>query len=260
MLKINDMKKLVLIILNVLILLACKSNSSQNKTITIGKQVWTSKNLNVKTFRNGDSILQVDSDEEWEFATQNKLPACCYFKFEPSNGTKYGILYNWYAVNDSRGLAPEGFHIPSDIEWAKLVTYLGGDSIAGKKIKSNVGWNIKTEGGEKTCPDCENWNDEYRSKVPCHTCKDKRSVPAPITAHSGNGTNSSGFFGLPGGYYLPNSGFDYLGEYGFWWSSTDDNSSPSDLAIYRFVCFGDDKIGKSDYFKDMGCSVRCIKD
>lgn len=84
------------------------------KTVTIGNQVWMAENLNVDKFRNGDLILQAKTEEEWKKAGENKHPAWCYFDNDTANDAKYGKLYNWYAVNDPRGLAPAGWHIPTD--------------------------------------------------------------------------------------------------------------------------------------------------
>ena len=82
--------------------------------ITIGRQVWMTENLNVDKFRNGDPISHAKTDEEWVKAGENGSPAWSHYDNDPANGEKYGKLYNWYAVNDSRGLAPEGWKIPSD--------------------------------------------------------------------------------------------------------------------------------------------------
>ena len=99
-----------------------------------------SKNLDVNRFRNGDPIRHAKTVEEWENAANNKQPAWCYYDNDPSNGEKYGKLYNWYAVRDSRGLAPKGFHIPTDDEWEILTTFLGGNDVAGIKMKKKIGW------------------------------------------------------------------------------------------------------------------------
>jgi uncharacterized protein (TIGR02145 family) len=108
--------------------------------VTIGEQAWMTKNLDVSTFRNGDPIPQAKTEEEWKRAGENQQPAWCYYDNDPANGAKYGKLYNWYAVNDARGLAPEGWHIPTDSEWTQLNEYLGGEAVAGKKMKSTSGW------------------------------------------------------------------------------------------------------------------------
>jgi uncharacterized protein (TIGR02145 family) len=116
--------------------------------VSIGKQVWMSENLNVDKFRNGDSIPHAKTKEEWILAGEKKQPAWCYYENHkiqdnPKYGDKYGKLYNWYAVIDKRGLAPLGWHIPSDDEWTILTNQLGGKELARQKIKSNSGWENK---------------------------------------------------------------------------------------------------------------------
>lgn len=100
-----------------------------------------SENLNVDKFRNGYPIPHVKTNEGWKKAGESGQPAWCSFNNNPGTGSKYGKLYNWYALNNPRGLAPEGWHIPSDIEWNALIDYLGGKDLAGKKMKSTTGWN-----------------------------------------------------------------------------------------------------------------------
>ena len=234
----------------------------QAQTVTIGTQVWTTKNLDVSTFRNGDVIPQASTDEAWEAAGENKQPAWCYYDNDPKNGTKYGKLYNWYAVNDPRGLAPAGYHIPTDAEWTVLSDYLGGEDVAGKKMKSTSGWDSYTTGGSKTCSNCKDWNAEYRKKVPCHTCKDTRSVPAPTVTHSGNGSNSSGFSGLPGGARYSYGSFDNIGKYGCWWSATEDGTdyARDPGAWYRYLLYSNGDANRYGAGKGIGFSVRCVKD
>ena len=237
------------------VLYAQTSQTGANKSVKIGTQTWTTENLNVSTFRNGDPIMEAKTNEEWENAGKNKQPAWCYYENDPKNGAKYGKLYNWYAVNDPRGLAPAGWHVPSDAEWTILETFLGTD--AGKKMKSLSGWNSYTSGGSKTCPNCASWNEEYRKKVPCHTCKDSRSVSAPTITHSGNGTNSSAFSGLPGGFRYSGGNFSYIGSDGYWWSSTELNA---DYAYYRALNRNDGTLSSYYYDKEEGLSVRCLRD
>lgn len=109
-------------------------------TVVIGSQIWMKYNLDVITFRNGDTIPQALTGNEFIDAGKNKKPAWCYYKNDSEYGKKYGKLYNWYAVNDPRGLAPEGYHIPSDKEWTVLTDFFGGEKVAGKKMKSTTGW------------------------------------------------------------------------------------------------------------------------
>ncbi|MFN5182672.1 MAG: fibrobacter succinogenes major paralogous domain-containing protein [Bacteroidota bacterium] len=225
------------------------------QTVMIGKQVWSTKNLDVSKFRNGDIIPEAKTKEEWERAGENKQPAWCFYNNDPKNGLKYGKFYNWYAVNDPRGLAPAGYHIPSDAEWTQLTDFLGSD--AGTKMKSTSGWNSYTSGGSKTCPNCKDWNAEYRRKVPCHTCKDTRSVPAPTVTHSGNGTNKSGFSGLPGGNRYYNCSFSFIGKYGYWWSSTENDTGS---AWYRYLDYDNGNVRRNYFDLQKGLSVRCLRD
>ena len=143
------MKKLILLVF----ILVCSSTAfSQGvtDTVTIGNQVWMTKNLNVDKFRNGDPIPEAKTDEEWIKAGENKQPAWCYYENDPANGEKYGKLYNWYAVNDPRGLAPEGWHVPSEEELQDLFNYLGGRKFAGIALKNDSGWLDKGNGTNKS--------------------------------------------------------------------------------------------------------------
>jgi len=90
------------------------------KTIKIMNQIWMAHNLNTATFSNGDSIPEIKSEQEWELAGKEKKPAFCYYNNDSHNGEKYGKLYNWFAISDTRGLAPKGWHIPSSKEWIIL--------------------------------------------------------------------------------------------------------------------------------------------
>ena len=186
------------------------------QTVTIGSQTWTVLNLDVATFRNGDPITQAKTNEDWEAAGVNKQPAWCYYDNDPKNGTKYGKLYNWYAVNDSRGLAPAGYHIPTDEEWTLLSTFLGGEDVAGKKMKSTSGWN-----------------------------------------DDGNGTNSSGFSGLPGGCRYHDGFFDSVGSNGDWWSASENDGSN---AWSRELYSSFSNLSRDYYLKNNGFSVRCVRD
>jgi uncharacterized protein (TIGR02145 family) len=111
-------------------------------TVTIGNQTWMTDNLNVSQFQNGDIIPEAKTNEEWKLAGENRQPAWCY-----SNESSYvnEKLYNYWAIVDSRGLAPVGWHIPKYSELKVLVDYLGGDQIASQKLKSSVGWEFKSK-------------------------------------------------------------------------------------------------------------------
>jgi len=149
-------------------------------------------------------------------AGENKQPAWCYYENDPANGAKYGRLYNWYAVKDPRGLAPRGWHIPSDDEWTVLTDYLGGEDVAGTKMKSKSGW-----------------------------------------LDNGNGTNESGFSGLPGGGRDGSGTFGDFGGFGYWWSSTESSTSN---AWIRFLNYVDGNVFRYSSLKGKGFSVRCLRD
>ena len=131
------MKKILFILLALTFVFSnCKQETPTPipiPTVKIGIQTWTTKNLDVATYRNGDPIPQVQDATAWAILTTG---AWCYYQNNTENGTNYGKLYNWYAVNDSRGLAPNGFHIPTDAEWTTLSTLLGGEAVAGGKMKT----------------------------------------------------------------------------------------------------------------------------
>lgn len=116
------------------------SNAQTHNSVKIGNQLWMTENLNTDKFRNGDLILEARTEEEWRKAGESRQPAWCYYMNDNSDGVKLGKLYNWYAVTDKRGLAPLGWRIPSNKDFLALRVYLGGEMIAGKKIKSASGW------------------------------------------------------------------------------------------------------------------------
>jgi len=202
-----------------LILQSCGDSTSPtsdaNQTVNIGTQVWTSKNLDVSTYRNGDPIRYASTPEEWLDAANKGEGAWCYYDYDPKNGEMYGKLYNWYAVGDPRVLAPIGYHIPSDAEWSALTEYLGGEEIAGFKMKSTSGWS-----------------------------------------NGGNGDNSSGFNGLPGGAWYNNGNFINMTEFGYFWSSSDFTN----IAWYRYLNNKNTQVLWFFANKYYGFSVRCLRD
>jgi uncharacterized protein (TIGR02145 family) len=109
-------------------------------TVKIGTQMWMTTNLNVSKFRNGDPILEAQTEEEWERAGKKKIPAWCYYDNDSKLDKKSGKLYNWYAVNDPRGLAPEGYHIPTEEDWNHLIKQLGGEEVAAPKMRFGREW------------------------------------------------------------------------------------------------------------------------
>ena len=225
------------------------SDGKVYKTVVIGSQTWMSENLNVSTFRNGDPIPEAKTNEEWKKAGKEGKPAWCYYDNDPKNGAKYGKLYNWYAVNDPRGLAPTGWHVPTKAEWGTLVEQLGND--AEKKMKSQSGWN---NWEDSTCSNCKNWNAEYGRKTACNECKDTKVTGK--NKYSGNGTNGSGFSGLPGGQRSLGNFYD-VGNVGYWWEVDDTHflSLSYNRGLLRLL----DALLSVHVFKEDGFSVRCVK-
>lgn len=185
-------------------------------TINIGNQTWMKENLDVTTYSNGDVIPQVTSSAAWGSLTTG---AWCYYKNDPANGAIYGKLYNWYAVNDPRGLAPKGWHIPTHAEWITLGNYLGGQYIAGGKMKT-TGITL--------------WKD-YNTAA----------------------TNESGFSGLPGGSRARLVGFGSMGFFGEWWTATQLNLNDAFMRHLDYDSGSLTEFNHDD--KEAGLSDRCVK-
>lgn len=125
-------------------------DGNEYKTVKIGEQEWMAENLNVSHFRNGDEIPQAKTTEEWKKAGEEGKPAWCYYGYNSENGIKHGKLYNIHAINDVRGLAPEGWKLSSSSDWQNLLSdilkkYKGSNrSFTGAKtLSSTSGWNTK---------------------------------------------------------------------------------------------------------------------
>lgn len=130
-----------LIILSFLVTLSCTGEYKDQegnsfKTVKIGDQVWMAENLNVTHFRNGEEVPTGKSSTDWQSMSEAGLPMWCNQGNDPELSKKYGRLYNWYAVNDPRGLAPKGWHVATDEDWKKMTDYYGGEVFAAVKIRS----------------------------------------------------------------------------------------------------------------------------
>lgn len=112
-------------------------------TVHIGNQCWTQSELRTTRYRNGESLLANLNASDWVAASSG---AWCYYNDDPTLNTVCGKLYNWFAVNDARGLCPSGWHVPSNSEWLQLINGQGGGSLAGSSLKCNVGWNAPNAG------------------------------------------------------------------------------------------------------------------
>jgi uncharacterized protein (TIGR02145 family) len=196
--------------------------------VTICSQVWATKNLDVTTYSDGTVIPQVTDPTAWAALTTG---AWCYYNNDAGNNATYGKLYNWYAaagIYDAaslsnptlrKKLAPTGWHVPTDAEWTTLTTCLGGEPIAGGKMKE--------------------------------------TGTAHWTSPNINATNSSGFTGLPGGYRSGSIMFYSIGDYGYWWSSSE---SATTSAWYRNLNYFYGYVFSSNLNKSGGFSVRCLRD
>ena len=199
------------------------------ETVKIGKQEWFAENLKTSVYRNGDTIPADLSRSQWMSTNGG---ASAIYEGE--------VLYNWYAVNDVRCLCPSGWHVPTDREWLVMTDILGGESVAGNKMKTTFGWE-----------------------------------------NQGNGTNSSGFSGLPAGFQSADGYSVQAGKSGFWWSSTPGSTafgstglkdafgvliqSPPDNyddanGWFRILSPGSEKVYRHFSYLRAGYSVRCVKD
>ncbi|MFC1725743.1 FISUMP domain-containing protein [candidate division KSB1 bacterium] len=196
-------------------------------TIKIGSQWWMVENLKVTRYSNGDSIEHVTNDAEWAGLSSG---AYCSYDNNTSNSDIYGFLYNWYAVNDSRRIAPEGWHVPTDDDWKELEMYLG----ISQSEADSTGWHGTDEGG-KLKADTTLWNSPNEGA-----------------------TNETGFSAIPGGFRAQGDGVcHYIGSYAHFWSATEYSSI---YAWYRHLDYSFSGICRDKYDKKHGFSVRCIKD
>ena len=220
---------------------------NQYPSVIINGKEWMQNNLNVTKYRNGDIIPEVTDETQWANLTTG---AWRYIANDPA----YGKLYNWYAVNDPRGLAPQGWHVPTTNDFNYVVTFLGGTDVAGGRLKGGT------------------WNPAYYAP-PYST-----PIPSPIEF-----PNISGFMALPGNQVLTNGQVEcnnsytsieyvyfngtmvpqyttqcssYCGSKGYWWSAT---SADSTTANYIGLTIDSTSVTAAASDKKFGYSVRCVK-
>lgn len=208
-------------------------------TVLIGEQCWFAENLRSEHYTNGDAIPANLNDDDWSATTSGAvtvygegtncvdnspaIDAC-----DPIQAlNEYGRLYNWYAVDDARGLCPSGWHVPTDGEWMSLEMSLGLSEVEA----NNTGWR-GTDQGSQMKTDFGWYN-------------------------GGNGLNTSGFSGLPGGIRGSNGSFFVAGSYGYWWSS----SPQGTFAWFRNLYTSNANVYRNSNFNRRGgFSVRCVRD
>jgi len=251
----KKMKLINVLLFTLLIVSSCANDDNENNDDTnnslitdidgnnytvleIGTQIWTTQNLNVSKYRNGDPILQVSSTTEWANSTTG---AWCYYKNEEENGGIFGKLYNWYAINDPRGLAPEGWHIPSNNEWILLKDYLitngynYDETVTGNKIGKSMATTTlwATNRGQA---DLDGSN------------------PQEGDIGWGLGRNNiSGFSALPGNKR------NGIGSNANWWSSTPSSTSNLKAIGFRLAYNSNSLSVLTNEYKRNGVSIRCVK-
>ena len=191
--------------------------------ITIGTQTWMAENLKTTRYNDGTLIPLITDGTAWSTASGSGDDGYCWYNNEASNLITYGALYNWFAIdmlsNGAKNVCPVGWHVPTDGEWTTLTNYLGGTGVGGGKMKEAglAHWNSPNNGA----------------------------------------TNESGFSGLPGGYRNTNGAFFLIGSNGFWWSSSEvDTSNAWDRVLFYNVVNG----VRNNNDKRHGFSVRCLRD
>jgi len=201
------------------------------QTVKIGDQWWMAENLKVTHYKNGDT-LSYRHEDNWY---GNNFGAYCYYNDDSTYASNYGALYNGYAVRNNRGLAPEGWHIPSDEEWNELQIYLGmrpGQIDSLDYAGNNIGFKLKSTSG---------WDDFVDSDP----------------EYGGNGIDEVGFCALPGGYRWNYGNCYDMGTDAYFWTSTIDSEV---RYWYRNVSHGAISIVRDQNFISFGFSVRCVKD
>ena len=222
-------------------------NGDTYNMVSIGKQIWLSRNLNTTKYNDGTAIPNITDGTGWINSTTG---ATCIFNNSAANAAIYGRLYNWYAVdnndatkvasNGGKNICPAGWHVPSNEEWTELQVNLGGDLVAGGKLKEvgTTHWTTPNTGAD----------------------------------------NSSGFTALPGSYRDDNGEFpsptslsgrttDLIGQVAFWWSKTPDTAvsishSTTSNAFSWYIKYNNSQFnnGYQSFSKIKGQSVRCLSD
>ncbi|HET7732695.1 MAG TPA: fibrobacter succinogenes major paralogous domain-containing protein [Paludibacter sp.] len=208
-------------------------DGNEYHTITIGTQTWMAENLRVTKYRNGEAIPAVTDNTKWSKLTGGAQ--CAYYNNSESNSiAKFGRLYNYYAVSDSRNIAPQGWHVASDEEWTILSNYLAANQGISKSVAQALA--AKPDWRESTIPGAVG-------------CLD------PDTYSSLN--NSSGFCALPAGGRFIYGGFNNVADYCGWWAS---NGNDKTNAWFRSLNYYGATVGRNTTDKQYGLSVRCVKD
>jgi uncharacterized protein (TIGR02145 family) len=215
----------------IILLLYFQSNNIAAQTIKIGQQEWMSENLNVTQFRNGDFILEAKNQEDWIRAAEGKIPAWCTVQIDSINTITTSKIYNWYAINDIRGLAPNGFHIPESQEWNILIKNASKENEPSKALKG------------RKC-----WITDKSIYLMMNASQNSEFDP--------NGTNVYGFNALPFGMRDNEGLFLSQGQIGYWWCKSEQNYEKAQT--YMILAYPEMIIEGSE-LKSFGLPVRCLK-
>lgn len=191
------MHLLIIIVTVLMVIIRCKKDATETvtvtdidgniyNTVTIGTQVWMKENLKTTKYSNGD-IIGTTNPSTLDITSEATPKYQWAYDGNETNVATYGRLYTWFVVSDSRNVCPTGWHLPSDAEWTTLITFLGGDSVAGGKLKEigTTHWTKPNTGA----------------------------------------TNETGFTALPGGVRQKFGTFMYTGNTGTWWNSTENSAA-----------------------------------
>jgi uncharacterized protein (TIGR02145 family) len=202
------------------------------QTVTIGTQVWMAENLKTTKYRNSD-LIGTTTPATLDISAEATPKYQWAYDGNESNVNTYGRLYTWYAITDNRNVCPTGWHIPTDAEWTTLTDYLTnngygywgiGDNLA-KPMAATSGWTTNT----------------------------LASTPGNDQANN----NSSGFSALPSGFRPFDGTYNYIGNSGFWWSSTEYSSTD---AYSRIIQYDNGYVNSFSIYEHYGISVRCLRD
>ena len=201
------------------------------KTVTIGSQVWMAENLKVMEYRNGTAIPLITDTSSWNALA---TPGYCWNVNDASNKEAYGALYNWFTVNTGN-LAPEGWHIPTDAEWAELENYL---------IKNGYNWDTATTENKI--------GKSLAAKTGWSYSADEGNIGNDMSTNNG-----SGFSAVPGGCRVYDGTFYRIGNNGYWWSATEIDAS---AAWGRNLYYSHPHLNRYNNDKRYGFSIRCVRD
>ena len=200
-------------------------------TVIIGTQVWMVENLKVTHYRDGTAITNVTDEAEWGALSTEAY--CIYNNNASNEGDIYGSLYNWFAVADSRNIAPEGWHVPTDDEWKELEMALG----MSQSEADDSGYRGTNE-GSKLAGNADLWTDG--------------------SMENDSEFGASGFTALPGGYrHYGNGSFDTIGNHAYFWSAPETDSN---YATYRKLKYSNSAIHRGSPAKNYGFSIRLCRD